>query len=140
MTNQFKEILEERKLRCTAIRLLVLKTLGTRSAATSLIDRSRMVKESHRTTLYRTLKIFEVNNLVHRIDDGTPSPKYAANINLEDKEDVQEQHPHFHCGKCEQTYCLNKLPIPEIEAPKGFKKTETSLIINGTCPECSIQA
>lgn len=64
-------------IRPTAMRLLVLDYLLNQTAAVSLNNLETYFMRSDRITLYRTLKTFEEKGLVHRIDDGSGSVKYA---------------------------------------------------------------
>src|SRR5690606_12566039 len=64
-------------VRPTAMRLLVLDYLLNQTAAVSLNDLETNFERSDRVTLYRTLKTFEENGLVHKVEDGTASLKYA---------------------------------------------------------------
>ncbi len=77
MIKELEENLTTHQIKPTAMRLLVLEYLLGREAAVSLTDLYEDFEKSDRTTLYRTLKAFEDNGLVHRIDDGTGAPKYA---------------------------------------------------------------
>ena len=136
MDNKFQQLLKLKKLRSTALRLLVLKTLAGQKSITSLFHLRKAVEKSQRISLYRTLKIFQESGLVHSISDGTRFPKYGLNYNLRDFSIYQSNHPHFHCNVCELTYCFPKLRTPDIEPPEGFQKRQTSLLLNGICPEC----
>lgn len=66
--------LVEREIRPTAMRLLVLEALYNRKTAISLSELEIVLGKSDRVTLFRTLKTFQGNGLVHNIDDGTGSP------------------------------------------------------------------
>ena len=71
-------LLQQKQVRPTAMRLLVLGYLLKQAAAISLNDLETYFHRSDRITLYRTLKTFEEKGLVHKIDDGTGSVKYAC--------------------------------------------------------------
>ncbi len=93
---KIEKILETRNVRPTAMRLLVLKFLLQKEVAVSLTNIEEYFDNSERTTLYRTLKTFEENGIVHQIDDGTGTTKYALceeNCNCELEQDL---HLHFH--------------------------------------------
>ena len=66
-----------KNLKPTAMRELVLDALIEQRVAVSLSDLEKMFDKVDKTTLYRTLKTFEENKLIHSIDDGTGSVKYA---------------------------------------------------------------
>jgi len=63
--------LEELKIKPTTMRLLVLKILVEAGSAISLSDLEAKFERADKATLYRTLKTFENNKLIHSIDDGT---------------------------------------------------------------------
>lgn len=130
-------ILKQKKIRPTAVRLLVLKYLGKQSVATSLTDIENNFDKSERTTLYRTLKTFEENGIVHKIDDGSGTAKFAlceAECNCELETDL---HLHFHCNNCGETQCLTEQKIPHINLPKGFKAMDANLVVKGICSKCN---
>ena len=64
-------------VRPTAMRILVHRFMVSQNSAVSLSVVEGNFEKSDRTTLYRTLKTFEENCIVHQIDDGTGIPKYA---------------------------------------------------------------
>lgn len=130
-------ILKQKKIRPTAVRLLVLKYMEEQSVATSLTDIENNFDRSERTTLYRTLKTFEEKGIVHKIDDGSGTAKFAlceAECNCELETDL---HLHFHCNNCGVTQCLTEQKIPHINLPKGFKAMDANLVVKGICSKCN---
>jgi Fur family transcriptional regulator, ferric uptake regulator len=136
MIKQLELKLEQRGIRPTAMRLLVLEVLTNQKSATSLSDLERAFEKSDRVTLYRTLKTFQENKLIHSIDDGTGAPKYA--LCEEGCECVVERdlHMHFHCRICNETICLTNYKIPEIPLPDDFFPEETNMVVKGVCAGC----
>ena len=137
MIKTLEDKLQKNKVRPTAMRLLVLQSLYGQEAAISLSDLEKVFERSDRVTLFRTLKTFQENGLVHSIDDGTGAPKYAL---CEEgcKCDIERDlHVHFHCKVCSETFCLPKYKIPEIELPEKFTPEEANLVMKGTCAKCS---
>lgn len=131
-----EQILETRKIQPTAMRILVLKELQNSEHAVSLTELENLFEQADKTTLYRTLKTFEKNKLVHSIDDGTGSVKYA--LCEENCECLPEQsHLHFHCNNCGLTFCMKDFSLPKISLPKRFRAEETNLVIKGLCDKCS---
>ncbi|GAA4839721.1 Fur family transcriptional regulator [Algivirga pacifica] len=128
--------LENRNIKPTPIRILVLRTLLNSSVALSLSDIEMVLERADKATLYRTLKTFEEKKLIHSIDDGTGAVKYAiCEENCECK--PQDQHIHFHCVKCKETYCLSHAKIPQTKVPSGFKADSVNMVYRGTCASCS---
>lgn len=132
-----EENLLQHKIKPTAMRLLVLEYLLGQKAAISLTDLYKDFEKSDRTTIYRTLKVFEDNGLVHSIDDGTGVPKYALCSDACDVGEHDDAHIHFHCDQCGQTYCLPRFRIPHFELPENFSKNEVNLVVKGVCSQCS---
>ena len=69
--------LEDRNIKPTAMRLLVLRKLVESGSSISLSELDGKFEQADKATLYRTLKTFEDKKLIHSIDDGTGSVKYA---------------------------------------------------------------
>ncbi|MFZ1809387.1 MAG: transcriptional repressor [Cyclobacteriaceae bacterium] len=127
--------LENRDIKPTAMRLLVLRQLVESSAALSLGDLEAKFEKADKVTLYRTLKTFEDKKLIHAIADGTGAVKYA--LCAEDCEcEPQDQHIHFHCVKCGETLCLSQSKVPRIQIPTGFKADSASMLFKGVCASC----
>jgi Fur family ferric uptake transcriptional regulator len=89
-----------------------------------------------RVSVYRTLQGFLKKGLIHLILTTDNTIKYAFT-----KEDLrhkqsQENHVHFFCSNCNKTICLDKVTIPAIKLPPGFKAQFHELVITGTCDNC----
>ena len=129
------ERLKSRNIKPTAMRELVLKILGEQDVAISLAELEQKFDNADKTTLYRTLKTFEENKLIHSINDGTGSVKYALC-----KETCQchpkDLHVHFLCSKCKQTYCLNDIPVPSVNLPTHFTLENINMVVKGICSNC----
>lgn len=120
----------------TSMRLLVLKHLLTLQTAISLNDIEKEMQPADRITIYRTLKKFEQNGLVHIIDDGTGIHKYALCDESCSPDAHRDLHVHFYCIVCNETYCLPNSKIPEIPLPDGFGFSEMNLVVKGHCNKC----
>lgn len=125
----------ERKIRPTAMRQLVLEVFMKQQTAISLADLEMKFDNVDKSTLFRTIKTFEEKNLIHSIDDGTGSVKYAlckgkCMIKHEDL------HVHFLCTKCKNTFCLNDILIPSVNLPNGFSAENINMVVKGVCVNC----
>lgn len=131
-----EEKLENRDIKPTTMRLLVLKELLDAETAISLKKLEAKFDRADKATLYRTLKTFQEKKLIHGLEDGTGSTVYA--LCEEDCEcGPTEQHVHFHCEQCDETYCLTQAKIPVMPIPIGFKAREATMVYRGTCVNCS---
>lgn len=127
--------MQNHKIKPTAMRELVLKILSEQTNAVSLKDIENIFDKADRVTLYRTLKTFEENKLIHSIEDGTGSVKYA--LCKETCQCIPEDlHVHFLCTKCQTTYCLKDISIPTITLPVNFKLETINMVVKGLCWKC----
>jgi Fur family ferric uptake transcriptional regulator len=119
------------------MRQLVVKALMEHNKAISLPELEQKFEKADKATLYRTLKTFQENKLIHTIDDGSGSVKYAL---CEDSCTCQpnELHIHFLCQKCGQTYCFKDMPVPIPLLPGGFNFENANFVIKGTCSKCNL--
>ncbi|RZL50561.1 MAG: transcriptional repressor [Pedobacter sp.] len=121
----------------TAMRLVVLKFLLEQSSAQSLTDIELKMGRTDRVTLYRTIRTFEENGLVHRIEDGSGVTKFALCAPGCDVEGHHDLHVHFYCLECKETHCLPKIHIPEVKLPNNYQVLETQFMVKGTCANCA---
>lgn len=136
MSKSQEIILEKKGIRPTAMRVLVLQYMQTEPRAISLNELEVAMTHSDRVTLYRTLKTFEAKGIVHRIDDGSTTAKFAISSDEFGTGSGRELHIHFYCNKCKKTYSLPKTRIPEVVVPPRFQLQEITLIGNGICDRC----
>ena len=127
--------LENRNIKPTAMRELVLRVLSEQTAAISLAELEQVFEKADKVTLYRTLKTFEENKLIHSIDDGTGSVKYALCMETCQCH-PEDLHVHFLCTRCKQTYCLNDIPVPSVNLPTHFTLENINMVIKGICSNC----
>lgn len=130
-----EEQLRKRNIRPTSMRNLVLRILSEQKSAISRSDLEFLFEKADKVTLYRTLKTFEENKLIHSIEDGSGSVKYALckETCLCHTEDL---HVHFLCSKCNQTYCLTDIPVPAVNLPVNFSLESVNMVIKGECSNC----
>jgi Fur family ferric uptake transcriptional regulator len=135
VNNALENKLTQRKIKPTAMRLLVLRELVESKSTLNLKELERRFDHVDRVTLYRTLKTFESNKLIHSIEDGTGSVKYAL-CEEECACNPDDQHVHFHCVNCNETFCLTKSKIPNVQIPSGFEVNSVNMVYQGVCPNC----
>ena len=128
--------LESRNIKPTAMRLLVLEYLVEKDEAVNLSDVEHHFSRSDRTTLYRTLKTFEENGLVHEIHDLSGSTKYALCADGCSCTYPKDIHVHFYCNSCQKTFCFPDRTVPAITLPENYQPASGDFVINGTCPAC----
>ena len=88
-----------------------------------------------KSSIFRTLEVFEKHHAVHSIDDGTGSIKFEVCEGGTDCT-VSDMHTHFYCEKCHRTYCLKDINVPVVNLPEGFEMHSVNYIVKGICPGC----
>lgn len=128
--------LARRSIKPTAIRLWVVRTLIEAKQALSLADLERQLDTVDKSTLFRTLSLFLSHHLIHGVDDGSGSLKYAV---CEDccKCTMEDQHTHFYCENCRKTFCIRSVRVPLVPLPNGFIPLHINYVIKGLCAECA---
>lgn len=94
------KILEQRGIKPTAIRMLVLKVMMETEQAVSLLDLENKLDTVDKSTIFRTITLFVSHHLAHSVDDGTGSLKYAV-CDSECTCAVKDLHTHF-CIDCKR--------------------------------------
>lgn len=139
MNEALEALLSAKQIKPTAMRLLVLDYLLQQPAAVSLQHLEAGFQHADRVTLYRTLKTFEEKGLVHAIQDGSGTARYALCPETCSGEGHHDLHLHFYCTHCRETYCLPTTRVPEVALPNNFIAEEFSLTAKGICDRCRVQ-
>ena len=134
--NIYLNKLEERGIKPTAMRLLILKSMSGFERAFSLLDLEIALDTVDKSTLSRTITLFQKQHLIHCIDDGSGSLKYSV-CSSECNCDVDDLHVHFYCTNCHKTYCLRNLQIPPVSLPQHFTLQSINYVMKGLCDYCS---
>lgn len=131
------QTLTNHALRQTPVRRAVLQVLVESPFALSGSEIEQQLSPStDRITLYRTLKSFEENGLIHRVIDSTDIIRYAA-CSIECSAQAHfDNHVHFKCTTCQHIYCLNQVAIPAVTLPDKFEATTRDYLLAGVCRAC----
>jgi len=129
-------LLKKRHIQPTAIRLLVLKALSESKQSLSLLDLDNLLDTVDKSSIFRTLTLFHAHRVVHGIDDGTGSYKYAL-CDADCTCELDGEHTHFHCMECHRTFCFKNIPTPLVHLPEGFQLTSVNYVVTGVCAQCT---
>ena len=135
MENLCLKILEQRGIKPTAIRMLVLKAMIDAEQAVSLLDLENKLDTVDKSSIFRTITLFVSQHLAHSVDDGTGSLKYAV-CDSECTCAVKDLHTHFYCEYCHKTFCLENIHVPVVDLPEGFAVRSINCIkrmLRGMC-------
>lgn len=136
MGKKSKDIIKSKNLRPTPVREKVLNLLISSEKAISNKNIEVEFDYIDRITLYRTLKSFEEKGIIHKIEDGSGISKYAMCIDDCEEGHHHDEHVHFHCNDCGDTFCVEDVEVPTLKSPKKHKVENTSIVMNGTCENC----
>ncbi|MAN86791.1 MAG: transcriptional repressor [Algoriphagus sp.] len=129
-------ILKRHKLRITDCRLDIIQEFLDRQVALAHSDlENKLENQYDRVTIYRSLNTFLEKDIIHKVLDDSGATKYAL-CSHEDEHEHDHEHVHFKCEICGETTCLDSISLPDIKLPKGFKKKEMSLLVQGVCEKC----
>lgn len=132
-----EKLLKSKKLRLTPFRKEVLGLFLNEPNAISVTDIEARLKQFDRITLYRTIKSFIENGLIHEIVMPGEIKKLAlCPDDCTSKNHVHTtQHIHFRCKACENIFCLDLIELPKVKIPK-FSIDTIEIQGTGTCENC----
>lgn len=137
--SDLKEILKSHNLKFTKNRKVILEQFISTDYALSYKDIDAMISQKlDKVTVYRTLKSFEENGIIHEVVDGSSKIKYAlCHSGSCSTHKHHDSHLHFRCDKCDKTFCLDDYIVPNIRLPKGFKLGSQTVFVQGVCNSCN---
>ncbi len=136
-TKLCEEILQEKGIRPTAARILVLKRLAERANPASLFELEAELETLDKSTISRSLALLLRHHAIHSFEDGSGSLKYEICRSRSENCPVGDRHIHFFCEVCHQTTCLNNIKIPVAELPEGYVMDTINYMVKGVCPKCN---
>lgn len=137
MQADIRNILKRNQLSVTASREKILHLFLEQSGALAHGDIEKRAGEKFdRVTVYRTLQTFVEKGIIHTIPTPDNSVRYALCKDNCEAGHHHDQHIHFVCSQCGQTFCLDDVVTPEIKLPQGYSTDHIEVVVNGTCREC----
>lgn len=134
--NQIKKLFAHKGIRSTSNRISIYEAIVEENNTFSLINIEDALLHLDKSTIFRAMTLFEENQLIHGIEDGSGSKKYCLCKN-QGLCKIGESHCHFHCEVCSKTICLDDIMVPEIIIPEGFIVNKANYILKGICSDCS---
>ena len=130
-----EEKLKDKNILPTAMRMLTMDFFLEQSSAVTLLDLEKHFHWADRTTLFRTLKTFEKKGLLHSIQDSNTTKYFLCEDDC-DENHHHDQHLHFHCKKCGETFCLIEVDFSSVKMPKDYSFEAFKFVAEGICREC----
>lgn len=137
-TKAIEQILQEKNLRNTAVRRQILQLFLDHDYALSHGDIDALTRHQlDRITLYRTLRSFVEQGILHEVLDDSAVVKYNLCGTECTARRHHDEHPHFKCEKCDHTYCLPEVALPPLDLPGAYRTARVDVLVTGTCEACS---
>lgn len=130
-----KNLLKHKKLSSTSFRKEVLEIFLKHNNAIPLSIIENELKDYNRITLYRTIKIFLKEGIIHEISINGEESNYAICKEGCCSSKHEHQHLHFKCDKCGVIFCVEIEEFPTIELP-NYKINQLEIQASGICKEC----
>lgn len=135
--NDVEDILTRKEVKPTSNRILVMRELIKASHPVSLADLEISLGFSmDKASIFRVLELFSEKDIIHVIEDGSRSLKYEL-CHSGTHHTISDQHVHFYCERCKETYCFENVSVPLVNIPEGFSPHAINYMIKGICPKCS---
>lgn len=133
---QIELLLKTHGIRLTANRILIARTLASLSYPSSMKELEAKIQTIDKSNIFRTLLLFKDHHLVHQLEDGNDVVRYELCLSPNADED-KDMHVHFYCERCQHTFCMNEIPIPQVILPTGYEQSSINYMVKGICPNCS---
>lgn len=130
-------LLKDFNLRKTNCRVSVLEAFLANNHALSQRDLKKLVNSNYdRVTIYRTIQTFEEKGILHRVGATDGLTEYALCNHDSDGNKHNDDHIHFSCRICKNTFCVPEAAIPKIELPEIYEIEQIEFSVKGVCPKC----
>jgi len=127
---------EQKNVKPTANRILVLRALQAAGRPLSLTDLECKLLTLNKSSIFRVLTLFVQHDIVHAFEDGRGILNYELCACAGDC-DHRDGHVHFYCEHCHRSYCMDEISLPTFHLPPDFRPRSFSFVIKGTCPQCT---
>ena len=132
-----QNLLSAHGIRKTRFRVELLGVFMESKYGLSFKDiKGRIRSTQDKVTIYRALDAFLDRGLIHKVPAKNNISKYAL-CTEECSEKIYEQdHAHFICTQCGNTFCMGDIELPVVKEIKGYKVKKYKLTLEGDCPDC----
>ncbi|MFK7813782.1 MAG: Fur family transcriptional regulator [Maribacter sp.] len=134
--NTETSLLDIKGISVTPIRLLVLQTFLKHPQAFSLKDLEEKLFFSERSTIFRTLQLFQKKGILHEILSSDGIKSYALCADCEN-ESHNDQHAHLKCKECESVFCIPLNVNTLVAKSPDYQIDDIQIFVNGICKTCN---
>ncbi|HAA14648.1 MAG TPA: transcriptional repressor [Cytophagales bacterium] len=135
--SKIRDLLSVHGLRKTPIRKEMLDVFMNHDFALSASDLvHKMTVGNDRVTVYRALVSFEEHGILHKASEDKNGVKYALSDHNNPHEHHSDQHIHFICDGCHQTYCIEGVVEHQVKVSSDFQVDRVNFTLHGLCKQC----
>ena len=122
--------------RLTRSRIEVLTALLRTEEALTHHEVERRLRRGRvdRVTLYRVLEWLTAQGLAHKLAGEDRVWRFSAAGSAQAR---GARHAHFECSSCGKVICLDKARLPSIPLPAGYRRSDVTVTIKGSCDRCA---
>jgi len=133
----FREVLVQRRVRPTPLRLWVLETLRSEDRvwqAREILQAIRVRRPVNKVSVYRILDDLTRLGLVRKLTSEGNAAHYELAC------EHHPPHPHFQCQACKEIQCLEPVSLDhiwrEIKGSRGNLAEHVEIRVAGLCSKC----
>ena len=127
--------LEKKGVKATVNRILVYKIMAQENRPMSLSDLELALVSMDKSSIFRVLTLFVEHDVVHAFEDGRGVLHYDL-CGSEGVCNFADRHIHFYCESCQKSFCLEDIPVPDMQLPEGYSTHSVSFVVKGECENC----
>ncbi len=135
-TTDFTNLLRNRNLKATPIRLELLSTIAEFDKAIPYSEIQNTLQNFDRVTLYRTINALLENGIIHKAMADEKDTFYAMCSTHCNAQRHNHRHIHFKCMHCETVSCVAVEASTELDIP-GHIVNELRIEASGICASCN---
>ena len=133
-----EEILKSAGIRPTAIRLLIFREIVRIDRTFNLSEMEERLDTVDKSTLFRTLTLFQQHHILHEVDNGSGSKLYCL---CTCGSSHHTSHIHFTCTRCGKVEDVEDLSLPENLSLQAEERLQCQvenlqLTLWGICCDC----
>lgn len=142
ISKDIETLMVDAGIKPTSNRILVLRELSVANRPLSLMELDSILETLDKSSIFRVLSLFFEHGIVHGVEDGRGIVRYevctghCAGGELGEGEPDSDLHVHFYCEKCQEVFCFDEIPTPEVKVPEGFHVNSVNYMLKGICPGC----
>lgn len=135
MKDNVVSLLEERGVKPTSNRIIVLRALLEADGPRTLMELEHQIDTLDKSSVFRVLGLLLKHGVVHVVEDGRGCTRYEL-CDGDHSEGHSDMHVHFYCERCDRVECFPFISVPQVALPDGYEVRNVNYMLKGLCPDC----